>query len=83
MTASTEQDTPQCFLLTPKLLSDLVYSGDVTVLQIMNGPSVPACMVAAENAGVSAQVGGWTVGGCQGKPGVHGISGARVIARRR
>eukprot|EP00198_Chlamydomonas_reinhardtii_P001035 XP_001690370.1 structural maintenance of chromosomes protein 5B [Chlamydomonas reinhardtii] len=57
VTASTEQDTPQCFLLTPKLLSDLVYSGDVTVLQIMNGPSVPACMVAAENAGKSNMFG--------------------------
>lgn len=35
--AATEPDTPQCFLLTPKLLPDLPFSGDVTVLQIMNG----------------------------------------------
>ena len=29
--------TPQCFLLTPKLLPDLPFTRDVTVLQIMNG----------------------------------------------
>ena len=30
--------TPQCFLLTPKLLPDLPYSDSVTVLQVINGP---------------------------------------------
>jgi len=35
--AATEPDTPQCFLLTPKLLPDLPFSEKVTVLQIMNG----------------------------------------------
>jgi len=35
--AATAPDTPQCFLLTPKLLPDLPFSDDVTVLQIMNG----------------------------------------------
>lgn len=35
--AATAPDTPQCFLLTPKLLPDLPFSEDVTVLQIMNG----------------------------------------------
>lgn len=35
--AATAQDTPQCFLLTPKLLPDLPFSEEVTVLQIMNG----------------------------------------------
>jgi chromosome segregation ATPase len=35
--AATEADTPQCFLLTPKLLPDLPFSEKVTVLQIMNG----------------------------------------------
>jgi structural maintenance of chromosomes protein 5 len=35
--AATAPDTPQCFLLTPKLLPDLPFSKDVTVLQIMNG----------------------------------------------
>lgn len=29
--------TPQCFLLTPKLLPDLPFTRDVRVLQIMNG----------------------------------------------
>lgn len=28
---------PQCFLLTPKLLPDLDYGDDITILQIMNG----------------------------------------------
>ncbi|GAQ80931.1 Structural maintenance of chromosome protein SMC5/Spr18 [Klebsormidium nitens] len=31
-------DTPQCFLLTPKLLPDLDYSPECTILNIMNGP---------------------------------------------
>ena len=35
-----EEGTPQCFLLTPKLLPDLPFSPDVTVLQIMNGPQI-------------------------------------------
>lgn len=35
--AATEPDTPQCFLLTPKLLPDLPFAKEVTVLQIMNG----------------------------------------------
>lgn len=37
---ATQADTPQCFLLTPKLLPNLDYSDEVTVLQIMNGPYV-------------------------------------------
>lgn len=35
--AATAPNTPQCFLLTPKLLPDLPFSKEVTVLQIMNG----------------------------------------------
>lgn len=35
--AATAPDTPQCFLLTPKLLPDLLFSNKVTVLQIFNG----------------------------------------------
>ncbi|KAG7670314.1 hypothetical protein Ndes2437A_g04826 [Nannochloris sp. 'desiccata'] len=35
--AATAPDTPQCFLLTPKLLPDLPFSSKVTVLQIFNG----------------------------------------------
>lgn len=31
------EGTPQCFLLTPKLLSDLHYSRDITLLNIING----------------------------------------------
>ena len=38
--ASTAPGTPQCFLLTPKLLPDLPFTRDVTILQIFNGPLV-------------------------------------------
>ncbi|PRW39176.1 Structural maintenance of chromosomes 5 [Chlorella sorokiniana] len=38
--AACREGTPQCFLLTPKLLPDLPFSKDVTVLQIMNGGHV-------------------------------------------
>ena len=41
--AATAPDTPQCFLLTPKLLPDLPFSSEVTVLQIMNGTSIKDC----------------------------------------
>ncbi|KAG1681379.1 hypothetical protein FOA52_007427 [Chlamydomonas sp. UWO 241] len=33
-------DTPQCFLLTPKLLPGLHFTPDITILQIMNGPHI-------------------------------------------
>ncbi|OWM78401.1 hypothetical protein CDL15_Pgr016125 [Punica granatum] len=36
--AASQPNTPQCFLLTPKLLSDLEYSEACAVLNIMNGP---------------------------------------------
>ena len=38
--AATAPNTPQCFLLTPKLLPDLPYSKEVTILQIMNGSHI-------------------------------------------
>ena len=38
--AATAPNTPQCFLLTPKLLPELPFSREVTVLQIMNGPAI-------------------------------------------
>lgn len=41
VTASSAPHTPQCFLLTPKLLPDLQYeNGQITVLLITNGPDV-------------------------------------------
>ncbi len=40
--AACQAGTPQCFLLTPKLLPQLDYSQDVTVLVIFNGPYVGA-----------------------------------------
>ncbi|KAL5827330.1 hypothetical protein ACOSQ3_019161 [Xanthoceras sorbifolium] len=36
--AASQPNTPQCFLLTPKLLPDLEYSEACSVLNIMNGP---------------------------------------------
>lgn len=36
--AASQPNTPQCFLLTPKLLPDLEYSEECSVLNIMNGP---------------------------------------------
>ncbi|XP_042483136.1 structural maintenance of chromosomes protein 5 isoform X2 [Macadamia integrifolia] len=36
--AASQPNTPQCFLLTPKLLSDLQYSEACCILHIMNGP---------------------------------------------
>lgn len=35
--AATEEGTPQCLLMTPKLLPQLRYSDHVNVLQIYNG----------------------------------------------
>lgn len=36
--AASQLNTPQCFLLTPKLLPDLEYSEACSILNIMNGP---------------------------------------------
>lgn len=40
VTASCAEGTPQCFLMTPKLLPDLQYSTDITVLVIQNGSNI-------------------------------------------
>ncbi|KAK4253755.1 hypothetical protein QN277_010391 [Acacia crassicarpa] len=36
--AASQRNTPQCFLLTPKLLPDLEYSEVCSILNVMNGP---------------------------------------------
>ncbi|XP_031113610.1 structural maintenance of chromosomes protein 5 [Ipomoea triloba] len=36
--AASQRNTPQCFLLTPKLLPNLDYSDACSVLTVMNGP---------------------------------------------
>ncbi|XP_048134577.1 structural maintenance of chromosomes protein 5 isoform X3 [Rhodamnia argentea] len=36
--SASQPNTPQCFLLTPKLLPDLEYSEACSILNIMNGP---------------------------------------------
>ena len=38
--AACEPGTPQCFLLTPKLLPQLSFTPQCTVLQILNGPTL-------------------------------------------
>ncbi|KAK6232571.1 hypothetical protein SCA6_002644 [Theobroma cacao] len=40
--AATQPNTPQCFLLTPKLLPNLEYSEACSILNIMNGPWIEA-----------------------------------------
>lgn len=39
-TNSKSEDAPQYFLITPKLLEGLEYTGDVSVLVVLNGPYV-------------------------------------------
>ncbi len=36
--SSCQPGTPQCFLLTPKLLPELPYHPEISVLNIFNGP---------------------------------------------
>lgn len=36
--AASQPNTPQCFLITPKLLPDLEYSEACSILNVMNGP---------------------------------------------
>lgn len=38
--SACQPNTPQCFLLTPKLLPNLPYSEHITLLQINNGPLI-------------------------------------------
>ncbi|KAG0584268.1 hypothetical protein KC19_3G198200 [Ceratodon purpureus] len=38
--AASQLNTPQCFLLTPKLLPNLEYTEACTILNIMNGPYI-------------------------------------------
>ncbi|VYS66967.1 unnamed protein product [Arabidopsis thaliana] len=38
--AASQPNTPQCFLLTPKLLPELEYSEACSILNIMNGPYI-------------------------------------------
>eukprot|EP00877_Chromochloris_zofingiensis_P011381 jgi/Chrzof1/6497/Cz18g13150.t1 len=42
--ASTRDGTPQCFLLTPKLLPDLHYNENTQVLGIFNGTDIDAAV---------------------------------------
>ncbi|XP_072953823.1 structural maintenance of chromosomes protein 5 isoform X1 [Typha angustifolia] len=62
--AASQLNTPQCFLLTPKLLPDLEYSEACSILNIMNGPWIEK----------PAKV--WSNGECWGS--VMGLEGERV-----
>ena len=44
--SSCRPDTPQCFLLTPKLLPSLTFTSDITILQIMNGAHIEKDLIA-------------------------------------
>ncbi|KAJ9528286.1 hypothetical protein QJQ45_014268, partial [Haematococcus lacustris] len=47
--SSCKPGTPQCFLLTPKLLPGLPFTPEITVLTIMNGAHIDRTAVAAYN----------------------------------
>jgi structural maintenance of chromosomes protein 5 len=40
--SSCREGTPQCFLLTPKLLPDLELTKEITILNIFNGTQIDA-----------------------------------------
>lgn len=52
--AASQPNTPQCFLLTPKLLPDLEYTEACSILNIMNGPWIEQTAEA------------WSIGDCWG-----------------
>ncbi|KAH9774374.1 Structural maintenance of chromosomes protein 5 [Citrus sinensis] len=51
--AASQPNTPQCFLLTPKLLPDLEYSEACSILNIMDGPWIEQPSK-AENVGAQS-----------------------------
>ncbi|KAF2293540.1 hypothetical protein GH714_002569 [Hevea brasiliensis] len=55
--AASQPNTPQCFLLTPKLLPDLEYNEACSILNIMNGPWIeqPAKVWSSVNVGELSQ----------------------------
>ena len=71
--------TPQCFLLTPKLLPDLPYSESVTVLQVVNGP-VAASAASGPVTAARMLTGRGMLGGGGGSAGRRG-GGSAVPAR--
>ena len=72
--------TPQCFLLTPKLLPDLPYSDSVTVLQVVNGP-LASSAVAGPVTAARMLTGRGMLGGGGGGGGNRGGGGTAVPAR--
>jgi chromosome segregation ATPase len=61
--AACEAGTPQCFLLTPKLLPQLEYTADITVLCIFNGPWIKDVARGWERGGRENLLAGGNAGG--------------------
>ncbi len=72
--SSCKPDTPQCFLLTPKLLPGLPFERAITVLSIMNGPGIDRAVIDAYGAHKVPQAprGGGGGGGAAAHGGVQG-----------
>jgi hypothetical protein len=64
--------TPQCFLLTPKLLPELPYSQHVTILQIMNGTAIGDVSRQPTNVGAGSPARVGSVGTPR-RPNNHGV----------
>ena len=54
--AATAKGTPQCFVLTPKLLADLEYNDAVTVMCIFNGPWIADIAQGFSNQGFRKRI---------------------------
>ena len=49
--AACRPGTPQCFLMTPKLLPGLPFTSDVQTLQIWNGTTIRQCAQSYKKVG--------------------------------
>lgn len=54
--AAGRPGTPQCFMLTPKLLNNLPYSPEVKVLSIVNGPHLQRVGMPFNKVGMGCRV---------------------------
>ncbi len=62
--AACRPGTPQCFLMTPKLLPGLPFTSDVQTLQIWNGTTIRQCAQSYKKVGrLQTSLSG---GGCGG-----------------
>ncbi|KAF5831942.1 P-loop containing nucleoside triphosphate hydrolase protein [Dunaliella salina] len=63
--SSCQPGTPQCFLLTPKLLPGLPMGEGITVLGIMNGHGIDKDVIASSNRGLGLMMYGKRYTDCQ------------------